>query len=279
MNRNIEFYKNLRKLIINNVLKVTEGEIDKIYDSWLETKDKTGIKTNFVYSENLIHNNQKIPQDVTVKGIDLPTWFGNYNNQKIVILGIDPLRSENVFKRENANINEDVVIGTPYAFHEKDTREGWCANYWALIDGLVKDNNFVYCTDIFKTYYYDKTTKTRSYNDKRFIDNLKHRDILISELELIKPDLIIVFGGIAHKKLLNKICPKISQDIFKTKSILKLNNTKVDVYTVLHLSRGTRGKTMKEFFNANEISTDSISVENRIECGKKYVELFNKKIL
>ena len=279
MNRNIEFYKNLRKLIINNVLKVTEGEIDKIYDSWLETKDKTGIKTNFVYSENLIHNNQKIPQDVTVKGIDLPTWFGNYNNQKIVILGIDPLRSENVFKRENANINEDVVIGTPYAFHEKDTREGWCANYWALIDGLVKDNNFVYCTDIFKTYYYDKTTKTRSYNDKRFIDNLKHRDILISELELIKPDLIIVFGGIAHKKLLNKTCPKISQDIFKTKSILKLNNTKVDVYTVLHLSRGTRGKTMKEFFNANEISTDSISVENRIECGKKYVELFNKKIL
>lgn len=279
MNRKIEFYKNLNQLITKNILKLSHEEIDKIYDSWEETKDKTGVKTNFVYSDKLIHNNQKIPQEVTVKGIDLPTWFGNYNNKKIVILGIDPLRSEKVFKREKADINNDVIVGTPYAFHEKDTREGWCANYWALIDGLVQDNNFVYCTDIFKTYYYDKATKTRSYNDKRFIDNSSHRHILISELELINPDLIIVFGGIAHKKLLNKNCPKISQDILKTKSIIKLNNTEVDVYTVLHLSRGTRGKTMKEFFDENEISTDSISVENRIECGKKYIELFKNKVI
>lgn len=280
MNKNIVFYNNLRNIISKNILNVAQEKIDEMYDSWKNDQNKSGIKTNFVYSDSLIHKNQKIPKNVSLKGIDLPTWFGSYNNKKIVVLGIDPLRNEKVFKRENnADILNDVIIGTPYAFHEKETREGWCANYWAFVDGLVKSNNFVYCTDIFKTYYYNKTTKTRSYNDLDFTKNQKHREILIGELELINPDLIIVFGGIAHKKLLNQNCKKISQSILKTKSFIALNDKKTDVYTIMHLSKGTRGKNMKDFFNANNIDTSAINIENKVECAEKYIELFKQTIL
>ncbi|WP_299009949.1 uracil-DNA glycosylase family protein [uncultured Tenacibaculum sp.] len=277
MNRRTGFYERLRSIITENILNVPKEDIDKMYDSWEDNKNKKGVKTNFVYSDKLIHKNQKTPKDVTIKGIDLPTWFGNYNNKRVVVLGIDPLRSEKIFKKENnADINNDVVIGTPYALNEKDTREGWCANYWAFINGLVEKNHFVYCTDIFKTYYYNKLTKTRSYNDIEFINNNKHREILISELELIKPDIIIAFGSIAHQKLLKKNCPTIGQSIFKTKSFIELNSKKVDVFTVMHLSKGTRGKNMKKFFEANNIDTSFINVENKVECAKKYVELFSK---
>lgn len=274
---NVEFFNELKSIIKNNILDVSIEDIDKMYSSWEKDKDKKEVKTNFVYSENLIHDNQKIPKDTSLKGIDLPTWFGDYSNKKIVVLGIDPLRNENVFERENkSNIYNDVIVGTPYAFHERDSRENWCAGYWALIDGLVKSNNFVYCTDIFKTYYHNNSTKTRSYLDPNFVNNYKHREILFNELELIKPDLIIVFGKIAHKILLEKNCPKIGQSILKTKVSLELKNKFTDVYTVMHLSKGTRGKNFKTFFNSNDIDTSSLNVENRVKCAEKYVEMFNK---
>ncbi len=274
---NVEFFNELKSIIKNNILDVSIEDIDKMYSSWEKDKDKKEVKTNFVYSENLIHDNQKIPKDTSLKGIDLPTWFGDYSNKKIVVLGIDPLRNENVFERENkSNIYNDVIVGTPYAFHERDSRENWCAGYWALIDGLVKSKNFVYCTDIFKTYYHNNSTKTRSYLDPNFVNNYKHREILFNELELIKPDLIIVFGKIAHKILLEKNCPKIGQSILKTKVSLELKNKFTDVYTVMHLSKGTRGKNFKTFFNSNDIDTSSLNVENRVKCAEKYVEMFNK---
>ena len=281
MNKKIEFYNTLKHLIVENILSIPSSKVDQMYDSWIKTKDKLGVKTNFVYSDQLIHKNQKIPKDTRLKGIDLPSWFGDFNNRRIIILGIDPLRDAKDFKREGADVNNDVIIGTPYALHDKDTRESGCASYWTFINGLVENNNFVYCTDIYKTfyktYYYDKLTN--SSEDTDFIENSNHRNILINELELIKPDLIIAFGGIAHKKLLNKNCPTISQDILKTKSFIKLNDKEVDVYTVIHLSKRPRGANMQKFFDVNDIDTTSISMENRVECAEKYIELFKNKVL
>ncbi|MCB6232200.1 uracil-DNA glycosylase family protein [Flavobacterium psychrophilum] len=279
MDNNIIFYSNLKKIISDNILNVSGEEIDKMYNSWVQDKDIKEVKRNFVYPDVMIHKNQNIPKNVSLKGIDLPTWFGDYSNKKIVVLGIDPLRSESVFKREkNADIDNDVIIGTPYAFHEKETREKWCAGYWALVDGLVQLNHFVYCTDIFKTYYYNIESKRRSYSDSisGFTTNSYHSEVLKKELELINPDLIIVFGKIAYEKLLEKKCPKIGQDIVNTKDIYKLENKNVDVLTVLHLSKGTRGKNFKTFFESNDMDTNTLNVENRVDCAKKYVEMFHK---
>uniref|UniRef100_A0AB33L280 Uracil-DNA glycosylase-like domain-containing protein n=1 Tax=Tenacibaculum sp. Pbs-1 TaxID=3238748 RepID=A0AB33L280_9FLAO len=276
MNSKIEFYNNLKKIITNNILNIPEKKIDEMYDTWLETKDIIDVKKNFVYSDKFIHNNQNIPQKVTLKGIDLPTWFGCYNNKKIVVLGIDPRRNENHFLRDKANIENDVIVGTPYAFHEKETRESWCASYWTFINGLVEMKNFVYCTSIFKTYYYNTSSETRSHKEKCFVEKPNHLDILNKELELIKPDLIIAFGGVPYKNITKKNCP-ISQDILKTKTEIQLKYSDVDVYVMMNLSKATRGKNMEAFFKANEISTDSINVEDRVECAEKYIELLKNK--
>lgn len=275
MNRDIAFYKDIRNIITQNILDISTSEVDNMYFSWEKNKDDKGLKTNFVYSDSLIHKNQKVSKNVCLKGIDLPTWFGNYNNKKIVVLGIDPLRSENVFKRENnSDIHNDVIVGTPYAFHERETRENWCASYWTFVNALVESNNFVYCTDIFKTYYFNNSTKIRSYLDPEFVNNSKHKEILIGELDIINPDLIIVFGKIAHKILLGKNCSKIGQNILNTKTNFNLKNKAVEVYTVLHLSKGTRGKNFKTFFDSNNIDIMNLNFEDRIQCAKKYIELF-----
>ena len=209
MNKNVIFYNGLKKLITNNVLDIPSVEIDNLYDSWELNKNNVGV-ANFKYPDSKIHKIQNVPLiGASLKGIDLPTWFGDYTKKKVMILGIDPLRNEKVFKRENADVDNEVIIGTPYALHECKARLGACATYWTFIEGLSK-SNFVYCTDIFKTYYYLKETKIRSYNDKEYIESAGHKALLISEIELIKPDVIIAFGNLVENLLISlKISTKI----------------------------------------------------------------------
>jgi hypothetical protein len=275
MNRNIEFYNELKEIIVNNVLAVSSAEIDNIYDYWELNKDKketTDFKyRNFTFSDDKIHGNQYKPKTGAIlKGIDLPTWFGDYSKKKIMILGIDPLRNQEVFRRESANVNTDVIIGTPYALHECVTRENACAAYWTLIEGLSKEN-FVYCTDIFKTYYL-KTNKIRSYRDEDFIKNANHQYVLTKEINLIKPDVIIVFGSLAHTQLLKEGCPKISQNIFETKKVFE----NAVVYTVIHLSKGAYNRNMSEFLNANGFT--DINPSDRIACANAYLKLLGQHI-
>jgi hypothetical protein len=227
MNREIEFYDKLKEIIIKNVLAVSSAEVDEMYDYWELNKDKKEIK-NFKFPDTLIHINQEIPtKGATLKGIDLPTWFGNYSKKKVMILGIDPLRNEKVFEREcakennqvivvttdviNYSIKNDVIIGTPYALHEFKAREGSCAVYWNFIKWL-SENHFVYCTDIFKTYYYNTETNKRSYRDLDFPKSENHKELLTLEINLIKPDVIIAFGNLVEK-LLNDL--KLSTSIIK----------------------------------------------------------------
>jgi hypothetical protein len=199
MNRNFVFYNELKGLIISNVLSISSAEIDKMYDYWELNKNNERVE-NFNYQDRKIHKTQNVPHTgASLKGIDLPTWFGDYKMKKVMILGIDPLRNKGVFDREKADPDKDVIIGTPYALHELKARKGACATYWNFIEGL-SENHFVYCTDIYKTYYL-KSDNTRSYNDKEYIESSGHKTLLLSEIELIKPDIIIAFGNIVESLL------------------------------------------------------------------------------
>lgn len=283
------FFKKLNDFISNNILNVSNEYIDEMYKIWFNNIDNEKDKINFVFSEKYIHNNQNTPPNVQVKGIDLPFWFGNYEtaNKKIVVLGIDPLRSKQSFDRQHINLFEnnlhfadfqkDVTIGTPYALHEKSTRENACIGYWTLVKELTKKNNFIYCTDIYKTYYFDYTENVRSYSDLKFIKNKqKHQEILIEELSIIKPDLIIVFGKIAHNLLLNTKCPKIGQSVKNTKEIYKLNGNNIDVYTVIHLSKAAYNSHMNAFLNANNIY--DVNPSKRDDCAKAYVKIIENDL-
>ncbi len=286
MNPNVEFFNELKSIIKNNILDVSIEHIDKMYKIWNENKDKTGVKSNFMFSESQVHKKQNLPSEVEARGIDLPSWFGNFktNGKKIVVLGIDPLRKESSFNREHidlekkhsgkADFHKQVTIGTPYALHEIDTRKGGCIGYSSFIDELIKEDNFVYCTDIFKTYYFDRINDVRSYSDKKFVQNKEHTNILEKELELIKPDFIIVLGTIAHKILLQKKCPKIGQAISKTKKTYNIKDKKIDVFTVMHLSNGTYNSHMKTFLEENDVH--NVNPSKRDECAKAYVNILKE---
>jgi hypothetical protein len=275
IHNNTPFYHELKDLFIKNILNIEKSQLEEYYQYWRLNFDSLS-SDKIKILDNLIHSNQKVPKESILKGIDLPTWFGDFNNKRIVVLGIDPLRNSKVFNEIGADIHRNVLLGTPYAFHEKNSREKDCKSYWTLIDGLKKAGNFVYCTDIFKTYYYKDNEKIRSYNDPSYISNQYHKIILEEELNLINPDIIIIFGKLAHSFLLDKKCPKIGQSIIKTKENYILKNKLAEVYTVLHLSKTPRGHHFKSFFENNEINTQSLNVEDRVKCAEKYLEIFKK---
>lgn len=289
MNLESSIFKKLNKFISSNILDIPNDYIDEMYKIWFANLNNPIDKINFVFNDKYISSSQNTPKNVQVKGIDLPFWFGDYENanKKIVILGIDPLRSEQSFDRQHINIIEnnlrladfqnDVTIGTPYALHEKTTRENACIGYWTLVEELTKKNNFVYCTDIYKTYYFDYKENTRSYSDKKFIQyKQKHQEILNEELSIINPDLIIVFGKIAHSLLLDKNCPKIGQKIENTKDYYKLPNKNVDVFTVIHLSKASYNSHMSAFLNANNIF--DVNASKRDECAKAYIKIIDQSL-
>lgn len=270
-----ELFEQLKDIFVENIIDLEKAQIDNYYEYWLRNFNE--LKSNKLkVSDNLIHKNQMIQKKSVLKGVDLPTWFGDFNNKRIVILGIDPLRNHKVFKEAEADVKNDVILGTPYAFHEKSARDKDCKSYWTLVEGLKNANNFVYCTDIFKTYYYNEIDKIRSYRDPDYTKNLNHLKILKQELELVQPDIIIVFGQLAHTFLLNKKCPKISQSILDTKSIYSTANKSAEVYTVLHLSKTPRGNNFKIFLENNGINTKAINVEDRVQCAEKYLDIFKR---
>jgi len=269
------FFEELKDIFRDNILNIKKSQYDEYYDNWILNFNEFK-SSKFKIPDNFIHENQKVPKEAILKGIDLPTWYGDFKNKRIIVLGIDPLRNNKVFNNAKADINSDVILGTPYAFHEKSSREKDCKSYWTLVDGLKNAGNFVYCTDIFKTYYFNKTEKTRSYSDRPFISNEYHKIILEQELNLIRPDVIIVFGKLAHSFLLDKKCPKIGQSILNTKATYSLKDKNTAVYTVLHLSKTPRGKNFSTFFDNNGVNTKSVNVEDRVECAEQYLELFKR---
>jgi hypothetical protein len=168
-----------------------------------------------IFKKELISCNQNLPPNTYLNGIDLPTWFGNFQGKKVLFLGIDPMRNEKDFKKSNANMSTDVLIGTPYAFHIKGFRENRTSPYWQVINEVAK-SNFIYVTDIYKTFFYtDKLKKNRSYNywNEQNL-NEKHRELLIEEINLIQPDLIVTFGAMAYKVLTEqKYCHRLSNPL------------------------------------------------------------------
>jgi hypothetical protein len=273
------FYQELQSILIDGVLNLSKTEIGSLYNYWNLNFDAQKVVNKF-YNDSYISRTQNIPKEVILKGIDFPVWFGNFSSKKIVVLGIDPLRNIDAFNlTKTSDYKNDVIIGTPYALHESVSRAGSCKGYWAFIKGLVDLNNFVYCTDIFKTYYYNPSSKIRSYNDSAYTGTFLssvHHQILMDELSLIQPDLIIVFGKIAHSFLTGSKAPKVSQSIKSTNRKILVNNTSVDVLTVLHLSRTTRGKNFNEFFNQNDINTVDFNLENRVHCAELYLSMLQQ---
>jgi hypothetical protein len=277
------------KILSNEVIALYEDEIEIIYAKWGREFSDNLLFLNDIKNKGLIREFQNVPHTSCLNGIDFPTWFGDFKNKKILFLGIDPMRNNKDFEKSKADSVNDVIIGTPYAFHIRGFRETRTNSYWQVISEVSK-SNFVYVTDIYKTFFYtDNTKKIRSYEFWNKAENLSfnqnHRKLLIEEINLIEPDLIITFGALAYKVLTNtKYCPKLSLPLscsersvkpFDDKNISKKKS--IPILPLMHLSGSTRSEPLERFFKANGL-TYSDQKDKRNAAGQLYGKIIKEYI-
>ncbi|GEM_PF-3050089 len=254
------FREGLIQLINSSIVGLEKDELNDIYDFWKRTFNEDSLTSEspvkVVVNKKLVSPQQNISETSFLSGIDLPVWFGDIKSKKkVFIIGIDPLRNERTFNGFKADKNVDVVIGTPYAVHQKNARTKNTKHYWGLIDKLSAEGNFVYLTDIYKTFFYtDSTKKERSYNYfNRVAKTAEHIQLLKKELDLIKPDLILLFGAETFRQLFaTKYAPRVTSELNNT--IAYFGENKIPVLPMVHLSGSTRKNNILNFLGNNNVT-------------------------
>ncbi|WP_417444003.1 uracil-DNA glycosylase family protein [Joostella sp.] len=265
----------LIKIIQTDIINIPKENILDLYESWSQTNEKS---SKWVFDKKYISEKQFLPLNAYLLGIDFPYWFGNISAKKrIMVIGIDPLRNENVFNKVKADKNNDVLIGTPYALHSIKMREGRTRPYWEFINSLSQDH-FVYLTDIYKTFFYtDSSKKERSYvYYKQHPSKLSSiKNILEQEIELLKPDLIITLGKESIVQLTEQKCNKLSRNISLNKTHLK-SFPNIPIIPLVHLSGATRKANIINFMIANNLNTSNF--EKRWQYGLGYSTIIKNYI-
>ena len=126
---NAPFFESLMLFLQENVLNLSKIEIQNFYLKWIEEFDvDNGQLLTDVKNKNVISEKQYTPNNAKLLGADLPTCFGEHSKKRILFVGIDPVRNVKEFNKIKANIDNDVIIGSPYALHKKNFREKRCAD-------------------------------------------------------------------------------------------------------------------------------------------------------
>lgn len=291
INTDIPFFNELISILDKEVIKNINNDLQNIYKNWnLENKINQFNSIPVIRKKHLLrYKNQIIPiEKVKLLGVDLPSWYGDFKSKnKIMIIGIDPMRGEKDFVKANANKTEELIIGTPYAFHIKAVRENFQnKNYTQFINSLILDNNFVYLTDIYKTFFYTDINKEnnfiRSYDYYGKFENIRNTILasLLKEIRLVNPTIIITFGGISFNKLTLNNVSLSKNDIVKNSCFFKEEIFKefkhIPIYPFMHPGRGTYKKNLVDFVFSNLGRTESDDFGNLFfEIIKKYEILNN----
>jgi uracil-DNA glycosylase len=170
-------------------------------------------------------------------GIDLPSSLTNEtNDQKIIIIGEDPIRDIEVSGKQPTY----DIIGTPFGFHNYDIRNYKRPNYFNIVQGLIHKGYNVYCTDVFKIWIQDP-------NNNQAVDMTPDNELpnalnlLKKEINLVKPNYILLFGNEVQDKVLsNLILNNKYNNVLTTlnnNAVNKLlNNMKININNVQFIS-------------------------------------------
>lgn len=264
------FKQELISLLRESVLNISKENIEELYSIWSENFENYNPNNRFILEKDCISNEQHVPENTSLLGIDLPIWFNSQaaGRPNIMLLGIDPLRNKRTFKEYNANEDNQVIIGTPYALHDNKMRCGRTKNYWEFIENL-SENNFVYVTDFYKTFFLvNNIPAVRSYDFYKG-SNVYSKNLLQKEIEIVNPDLIITLGAESYQNLLGLTRkPKMTKKIV-LETLDKFNNT-TKVIPMVHLSGSTRAQSKINFIEINNFELE----ENNF--GKAYFKIINQ---
>lgn len=186
----------------------TWGCFDKIIS---EAKDKNfpSSTSNFGCKPIQRPNNTLVPVNVLKSnivegdfaGIDVPVLLKpktKANGKTIVIVGESPLRDTN-----DPNNKEKVLLGTPYAVHQKFDVPSQCNVYKKIFSDLLKEGYSVYLTDIIKVWCKGKDLKAKA-DDKTIFEKEIQK---ILDNGKIGKDLFIVAWGNKAGGILEKDYP------------------------------------------------------------------------
>ena len=172
----------------------------------------------------------------TITGVDIPIMVKgdeNMGNKTVAIVAQDPLRNSKDIMLQPFAPFDNPIVGTPFAFHYKQKVCKQTKVYREIIHGLLQKGYNVYVTDIWKCWDNSNTKKMGKWG----INN-PHYKCLVSEINSIKPDYVILMG----KQAINKL-----HDLGKN---LNYTNTLV---SVPHPSGSANGAWAK-ILNGNRIS-------------------------
>lgn len=266
-----DFQERLIQYLHENVTDIPPQQIHDIYSNFKNSFNE-GVRNihsekDLVLNRSLISNKQNILDDACLLGIDYPSWFSKSQKPKlkIMVMGIDPLRNESTFNKLNADVNNDVIIGTPYALHIPKARITGTKHYWNFINKLSEEN-LVYLTDIYKVFFYYSNKEKRSYDYYKDSYTRNQKDLLLEEIDLINPDLIITFGGESFSQLTKLKAPRLTSNI--NLNITKLEN-RIPVLPMVHLSNSVRYNTKLQFFLENKVTLEGN------DYGKAYYDIID----
>ena len=180
----------------------TWGCFDKIIS---EAKVKNFPSSNFDCQPIQCPNNTLVPVTVlnpnivegNFAGIDVPVLLKpdtniKANGKTIVIVGESPLRDTN-----DQNNKKRVLLGTPYAVHQKFDAPSQCNVYKKIFSDLLNKGYSVYLTDIIKVWWKDKGKDKglkADENDKEIFKN-EINEILKGGKKIGKDLFIIAWGN------------------------------------------------------------------------------------
>ncbi len=198
-----DIYKGITSILYENLFS-SDVDLLGLYEKMMLGFEDNNIigkyKSDFIVSKKDIigHGELLLKKETHNLGIDLPIYFGDYNQSKnkIMIVAMDA-------KRSNQS-NDDVVIGSVFSLNTLEARVTNRNDYWKFIEPMTMEN-FVYLTDVFKLYYetYNskngKQVKVLSNKDKDYTDKNSHafsinKSILEAEIDIVKPNTIIALG-------------------------------------------------------------------------------------
>ena len=131
-----------------------------------------------------------LPIQKPLIGIDIPVLINESQPAKgtIAIIAQDPLRNDKD-KMLPQNPSGNTIIGTPFALHYTEKCYPQTAVYRRIIEKLLTKGYDIYITDARKIYPKDKGLKG------------KEIDLLIREINRIKPRFVITLGSTANDYL------------------------------------------------------------------------------
>ena len=245
-----------------------------------EAKNKDFPSSNFDCQPIQCPNHPLVPVTVLnsdivrgdFAGIDVPVLLKpttNANGKTIVIVGESPLRDTNNSKNQNK-----VLLGTPYAVHQKFDAPSQCNVYKKIFSDLLNKGYSVYLTDIIKVWWEGKDLKADA-DDKKIFE--KEIQKILNNGKIGK-DLFIVAWGNKAGGVLEKDYPfliKLLHPSQQNWNNWKLHIFEKAIYDKKDITYATSQYPQKDS-KTNEVIVASEAIKEILENVKKIEKDFKK---